>query len=175
MERKLQNTSTFQKYFISTNRIGFRLILACFPFNVFLPKSRVFIVEMFKGQNRESVTIKCWICQQIHCFKSFFIMHVIEAQNHFPEHSRSPLLAGGMTFLPYPECWIPVNLQTTTENSSLSTLIDFILKNKNICLSLYLFLLLLACTYLVLRRTSSVCLPLRWIASCIPHIVSRFW
>lgn len=59
--RKLQNTSTFQKYFISTNRIGYRLILACFPFNVFLPKSRVFIVELFRGQKRESVTIKCWI------------------------------------------------------------------------------------------------------------------
>ncbi len=26
---------------------------------------------------------------------------------------------------PYPECWIPVNLQATTENSSLSTLLDF--------------------------------------------------
>ncbi len=31
---------------------------------------------------------------------------------------------------PYPECWIPVNLQATTENSSLSTLLDFNLKNK---------------------------------------------
>ncbi len=28
----------------------------------------------------------------------------------------------------YPECWIPVNLQATTENSSLSALLDFILK-----------------------------------------------
>ncbi len=28
---------------------------------------------------------------------------------------------------PYPECWIPVNLQATTENSSLSALLDFIL------------------------------------------------
>ncbi len=51
---------------------------------------------------------------------------------------------------PYPECWIPVNLQATTENSSLSTLLDFILKKKKKkkTLSLYLFLLLLACTYL---------------------------
>ncbi len=32
---------------------------------------------------------------------------------------------------PHPECWIPVNLQATTENSSLSTLLDFIIK-KNI-------------------------------------------
>ncbi len=29
---------------------------------------------------------------------------------------------------PHPECWIPVNLQATTENSSLSTLYDFIIK-----------------------------------------------
>ncbi len=56
---------------------------------------------------------------------------------------------------PHPECWIPVNLQATTENSSLSTLLDFIIKNKNktfffiFQLSLYLSLLpLLACTYL---------------------------
>ncbi len=28
----------------------------------------------------------------------------------------------------HPECWIPVNLQATTENSSLSTLLDFIIK-----------------------------------------------
>ncbi len=41
-----------------------------------------------------------------------------------------------------------VNLQTITENSSLSTLLDFILKKKKNCLSLYLFLPLLACTYL---------------------------
>ncbi len=44
---------------------------------------------------------------------------------------------------PHPECWIPVNLQETTENSSLSTLLDFILN--------FLFFSphpLLACTYL---------------------------
>ncbi len=29
---------------------------------------------------------------------------------------------------PYPESWIPVNLQATTENSSLSTLLDFFIK-----------------------------------------------
>ncbi len=32
--------------------------------------------------------------------------------------------------LPYPEWWIPVNLQATTENSSHSTLLDFIPKKK---------------------------------------------
>ncbi len=55
---------------------------------------------------------------------------------------------------PHPECWIPVNFQATTENSSLSTLLDYIKKYKNslfqnLHLSLYLSLLpLLACTYL---------------------------
>ncbi len=50
---------------------------------------------------------------------------------------------------PYPDCWIPVNLQATTENSSLSTLLDIIpnCQQKKI-IYLYLFLLLLACTYL---------------------------
>ncbi len=52
---------------------------------------------------------------------------------------------------PHPDCWIPVNLQATTENSSLSTLLDYIkkTKTKKLHLSLYLSLLpLLACTYL---------------------------
>ncbi len=31
---------------------------------------------------------------------------------------------------PHPECWIPVNLQATTENSSLSTLLDYLKKKK---------------------------------------------
>ncbi len=97
--------------------------------------------------------------------------HHREAQNHSPEHSRSPFLAGGKVTHPHPECWIPVNLQTTTENSSFSTLLDFIIKKilclfLNLHLSLYLSLLpLLACTYLtnaqdlVLRTLPlSVCL-----------------
>ncbi len=57
---------------------------------------------------------------------------------------------------PHPDRWIPVNLQAATENSSLSTLLDFIIKNKKnpslflyLHLSLYLSLLpLLACIYL---------------------------
>ncbi len=50
---------------------------------------------------------------------------------------------------PYPECWIPVNLQATTENSSLSTLLGFIQKKKKNLLSLYLSLLpVLPRTYL---------------------------
>ncbi len=48
--------------------------------------------------------------------------HHRETENHSPEHSRSPFLAGGMIFRPHPERWIHVNLQATTENSSLSTL-----------------------------------------------------
>ncbi len=52
---------------------------------------------------------------------------------------------------PHPECWIPVNLQATTENSSLSTLLDFIIKKKlflYLHFSLLSLLPLLACTYL---------------------------
>ncbi len=77
--------------------------------------------------------------------------------NHFPEHSRFKITLQNIlvhhswqvewSSHPYPERWIPVNLQATAENSSLSTLLDFILNfppKKN----LYLFLLLLACTYL---------------------------
>ncbi len=87
-----------------------------------------------------------------------------EAQNHSPEHSLSPLPAGGMIFPPHPECWIPVNLQATNGNSSLSTILDCI--QKNLCLSLYLFLFFLSCTYLKkclrlgITSSSSVCLPL---------------
>ncbi len=56
--------------------------------------------------------------------------HHREAQNHSPEHSLSPFLAGGMIFPPHPECWIPVKFQATTENSSLSTLLDYLNKKK---------------------------------------------
>ncbi len=65
--------------------------------------------------------------------------HHREAQNHSPEHSRSPFLAGGMIFPPHPDCWIPVNLQATTENSSLSTLLDFILKKKKETVFLFVY------------------------------------
>ncbi len=51
---------------------------------------------------------------------------------------------------PYPEFGIPVNLQATTENSSLSTLLNILYKEKKNkqFLSLYVFLPLLASTYL---------------------------
>ncbi len=65
---------------------------------------------------------------------------------------------------PHPDCWIPVNLQATSENSSLSTLFNFILnlkKKKNFfsfspsLASLYLFE---QCLRLGVTSTSSVCL-----------------
>ncbi len=75
---------------------------------------------------------------------------------------------------PHLECWIPVNFQATTENSSLSTLLDYIEK-KNLTFtflqsssfslsfspslaSLYLFE---QCLRLGVIGTSSVCLPLQ--------------
>ncbi len=72
--------------------------------------------------------------------------HYREAQNHSPEHSRSPFLAGGMIFPPPSGLLDPCQ----SSNSSLSTLLDFIIKIKNFLnrhLSLSL-LPLLACTYL---------------------------
>ncbi len=76
---------------------------------------------------------------------------------------------------PHPECWIPVNFQATTENSSLSTLLDYIKKKIYISFtfsksssfslsfspslaSLYLFE---QCLRLGVIGTSSVCLPLQ--------------
>ncbi len=67
----------------------------------------------------------------------------------------------------HPERWIPVSLQATTENSSLSTLLDFILDLKKTYFSLsfspsfassYLFK---QCLRLGVTNTSSVCLPLQ--------------
>ncbi len=72
---------------------------------------------------------------------------------------------------PHPECWIPVNFQATTENSSLSTLLDYIKKKKKNTFtfsksssfspslaSLYLFE---QCLRLGVIGTSSVCLLLQ--------------
>ncbi len=93
--------------------------------------------------------------------------HHREAQNHFPEHSRSPLLADGMTFLPPSGLLDPCQSSSNNWNS-LSTLLDFILNLKKEIkkyIYLYLFLPLLACAYLnnawdlVLRALPlSVCL-----------------
>ncbi len=110
--------------------------------------------------------------------------HHREAQNHSPEHSRSPFLDGGISSHPYPECWIPVNLQATTEDSSLSALLDFILnlflkkKQKNFP---FIFLSFLASLYLFeqwlrlgVTSTSSVWLPLQDESLYVFPIVSRF-
>ncbi len=48
--------------------------------------------------------------------------------------------------LPYPECWIPVKLQAQLKTHLFSTRLDFILSLKKTLY--YLFLPLLACTYL---------------------------
>ncbi len=64
---------------------------------------------------------------------------------------------------PYLERWIPVNLHATTENSSLSTLLDFIIKKTSSLsfspslASSYLFE---RCLRLGVTSTFSVCLPL---------------
>ncbi len=107
--------------------------------------------------------------------------HHREAQNHSPEHSRSPFLTGGMIF-PSPSGMLDP-CQSSSNNWKLISFNTTWLhpkkkkKNKS-CLSLYLFILLLACTYwnnawdLVLRALRSLCLiaSLRWIASCIPQL-----
>ncbi len=91
--------------------------------------------------------------------------HHREAQNHFPEHSHLLLLAGGMTFLPLSGMLDPC--QPSSNNWKLisfdTTWLHPKLHKKSI--SLYLLLLLLACTYLnnawdlVLRALRlSVCL-----------------
>ncbi len=74
--------------------------------------------------------------------------HHREAQNHSPEHSRSPFLAGRMIFPPLSRTLDPC--QATTENSSLSTLLYFIKKKLFHLFKIFIFLFLSfpACTYL---------------------------
>ncbi len=64
---------------------------------------------------------------------------------------------------PHPDRWIPVNLQATTENSSLSTLLDYLKKKKSLSFSPSLVSLCLfeQCLRLGVIATSSVCLPLQ--------------
>ncbi len=74
--------------------------------------------------------------------------HHREAQNHSPEHSRSPFLAGGMIFPPLSGTLDPC--QSSSNNWKLISFdtLDFIL-NKQQKKTLYLSLIpLLACTYL---------------------------
>ncbi len=79
--------------------------------------------------------------------------HHREAQNHSPEHSRSPFLDGGIIFPPLSGMLDPC--QSSSNNRKLISfgttwlLPKLVLKKKKKKLSLYLSLLpLLACTYL---------------------------
>ncbi len=92
--------------------------------------------------------------------------HHREAQNPFPEHSRSPLLAGGMIFLPLSGMLNPC--QPSSNNWKLiyiSTLLDFMLNFQKEKLSLFIpslasLYLFKQCLRLGITSTSSVCLPL---------------
>ncbi len=79
------------------------------------------------------------------------LYHHIEAQNHFPEHSRSPFLAGGMTFLP-PSGTLDPCQSSSNDWKLISFETTWLHPNPppppKKKLYLYLFLLLLACTYL---------------------------
>ncbi len=93
--------------------------------------------------------------------------HHREAQNHSPEHSLSPFLAGGMIFPPLSGILDPC--QSSSNNWKLISFDTTWLhpKLKKSLLSLYLSLiLLLACTYLnnawdVVLRALPVCLLLQ--------------
>ncbi len=102
--------------------------------------------------------------------------HHREAQNHSPEHSRSPFLAGGMTFPPpsgmldpcqsssnnwkwisFNTTWLhPKKINQKTFPFSISS--SFSLPFSPSLASLYLFE---QCLRLGVRGTSSVCLPLQ--------------
>ncbi len=108
------------------------------------------------------------------------LYHHREAQNHSPEHSRSPFLAGGMIFLLLSEMLDPC--QSSSNNWKLisfnTTWLHPKLKNekKHLHLSLYLSLLSLqACTYLnnawdLVLRALPLFASLRWIALCFPQL-----
>ncbi len=82
--------------------------------------------------------------------------HHREAQNHFPEHSRSPFLAGGMIFQPLSGALDPC--QPSSNNWKLITFSKSSSFSFSPSLaSLYLFE---QCLRLGVRGTSSVCLPL---------------
>ncbi len=49
-------------------------------------------------------------------------------ENHISHVTKTVPIRSGNSSHPHPECWIPVNFQATTENSSLSTLLDYIKK-----------------------------------------------
>ncbi len=85
--------------------------------------------------------------------------HHREAQNHSPEHSRSPLRAGGMIFPPPSGMLYPC--QPSSNNWKLISFNSTWLHHKKKPLSLYLFLLLLACTYVYIYTFSRRFYPKR--------------
>ncbi len=88
--------------------------------------------------------------------------HHREAQNHSPEHSRSPFLAVEWSSHPHPEYWIPVNLQAATENLiSFDTTLTKKKKNVSFSFSHSIATLYLFKQCLRLMGTSSVCLHLQ--------------
>ncbi len=66
--------------------------------------------------------------------------HHREAQNHSPEHSLSLSWPVEWSSHPHPECWIPVNFQATTENSSLSNSTWLHHKKKKFKIFIFIFL-----------------------------------
>ncbi len=104
--------------------------------------------------------------------------HHREAQNHSPEHSRSPFLSGGMIF-PSPSGMLDP-CQSSSNNWKLISFNSTWLHHKKI-LSLFLYLhlsllTLLACIYLnnawdwVLGHFLCLFASSRWIALCIPQL-----
>ncbi len=102
--------------------------------------------------------------------------HHREAQNHFPEHSRSLFLAGGMIFSPLSrtlnpwqfssDSWKLISFDTTWLHPKLK-------KNKKkkthfVFPFIYLFLPFLSCTYF--NNAWNLNASLRRIALCIPQL-----
>ncbi len=106
------------------------------------------------------------------------VYHHREDQNHSPEHSLSPFLAAGMIFPPSSGLLDPCQHSSNDWKliSFNSTWLHPKQTKKKHCLSLYLLLLLLACTYmnnawdLVLWALPLSVWLFRWIASCIPQL-----
>ncbi len=107
--------------------------------------------------------------------------HHREAQNHSPEHSRSPFLAGGMIFPPLSGMLDPC--QSSSNNWKLISFDItwlYLFFKKNLYLSPYLFLPLLACTYLnnawdLVTSTYSVWLPLQDESLYVFHNCKSLW
>ncbi len=91
--------------------------------------------------------------------------HHREAQNHSPEHSRSPFLAGGMIFPPPSGMLNPCQSSSNNwklisfDTSWLHPKLIFFFKSLSLSPSLASLYLFEQCLRLGVRGTSSVCLP----------------